>query len=143
SFSSLLQVPVLISFPLVRNQHRVQSHAASAVINFCENATLEILDPYLNTLMAKLAGLLQGGNKMVLEQAITAIAALADVVEDRFASYYDTFMPFLKEVLRNANGKDMRMLRGKAMECITLIGVAVGKEKFYADAKDVVQVLYA
>lgn len=35
------------------------------------------------------------------------------------------------------------MLRGKAMECITLIGVAVGKEKFYADAKEIVQVLYA
>lgn len=136
-------LPALMNVMEDRDNPRVQSHAASAVINFCENATIEILDPYLNTLMAKLASLLQGGNKMVLEQAITAIAALADVVEDRFASYYDTFMPFLKEVLRNANGKDMRMLRGKAMECITLIGVAVGKEKFYADAKDVVQVLYA
>jgi hypothetical protein len=136
-------LPALMSVMDDKDNPRVQSHAASAVINFCEATTIEILDPYLNTLLSKLASLLQGGNKMVLEQAITAIAALADVVEGRFISYYDTFMPFLKEVLRNANGKELRMLRGKTMECISLIGVAVGKEKFYADAKDVVQVLYA
>lgn len=87
--------------------------------------------------MAKLVALLQTGNKMVLEQAITAVAAIADVVESRFLPYYDTFMPFLKQVLKSANGKDLRMLRGKAMECITLMGVAVGKEKFYPDAKEV------
>jgi hypothetical protein len=33
------------------------------------------------------------------------------------------------------------MLRGKAMECISLIGVAVGKEKFMNDAKALMDVL--
>ena len=46
-------------------------------------------------------------------------------------------MPGLKGLLQSAQGKDYRMLRGKAMECISLIGVAVGKEKFAADAKEV------
>ena len=34
-----------------------------------------------------------------------------------------------------------RMLRGKAMECISLIGMAVGKEVFGNDAKEVMDIL--
>lgn len=124
-----------------KDNPRVQSHAASAVINFCEHCTSPILEPYLDGLLAKLAGLLQTGKKIIQEQAITAIAAIADVVEGKFINYYDIFMPFLKNILVHANGKDYRLLRGKAMECISLIGVAVGKDKFRQDAKDVMEVL--
>lgn len=47
-------------------------------------------------------------------------------------------MPYLKAILMNANDKTNRMLRAKAMECISLVGMAVGKEKFRDDAKQVV-----
>ena len=43
----------------------------------------------------------------------------------------------VSQLLTDLAGKEFRMLRGKAMECISLIGVAVGKEKFAADAKEV------
>lgn len=46
-------------------------------------------------------------------------------------------MPYLKAILVNANDKSNRMLRAKAMECISLVGMAVGKEKFRDDAKQV------
>ncbi|KAF5762230.1 putative armadillo-like helical, importin beta family [Helianthus annuus] len=48
-------------------------------------------------------------------------------------------MPYLKAILVNANDKANCMLRAKAMECISLVGMAVGKEKFRDDAK---QILY-
>ena len=38
-------------------------------------------------------------------------------------------MPQLKYLFKNAVSSDYRMLRGKTMECISLIGLAVGKEK--------------
>ena len=38
-------------------------------------------------------------------------------------------MPQLKYLFKNAITPDYRMLRGKTMECISLIGLAVGKEK--------------
>ena len=47
-------------------------------------------------------------------------------------------MPYLKAILLNANDKSNCMLRAKAMECISLVGMAVGKEKFREDAKQVV-----
>lgn len=46
-------------------------------------------------------------------------------------------MPYLKAILVNANDKSNRMLRAKAMECISLVGMAVGKDKFRDDAKQV------
>eukprot|EP00741_Cyanophora_paradoxa_P006672 tig00001030_g6453.t1 len=120
---------------------RVQGHAAAAVINFTEECKKETLAPYLNELLAKLGALLQGGPKIVQEQAITAIASIADCVGDGFIPYYDTFMPMFKHILTHAAGSDMRLLRGKAMECISLVGVAVGKAKFLPDAKEVMDLL--
>lgn len=46
-------------------------------------------------------------------------------------------MPYLKAILVNANDKSNRMLRAKSMECISLVGMAVGKDKFRDDAKQV------
>lgn len=47
-------------------------------------------------------------------------------------------MPYLKAILVNATDKSNRMLRAKSMECISLVGMAVGKEKFRDDAKQVI-----
>lgn len=46
-------------------------------------------------------------------------------------------MPYLKAILVNANDKSNRMLRAKSMECLSLVGMAVGKDKFRDDAKQV------
>lgn len=51
-------------------------------------------------------------------------------------------MPYLKAILMNATDKSNRMLRAKAMECISLVGMAVGKEKFREDAKQVSVKIY-
>lgn len=57
--------------------------------------------------------------------------------QEHFQKYYDAVMPYLKVILVNATDKSNRMLRAKAMECISLVGMAVGKEKFRDDAKQV------
>ena len=69
------------------------------------------------------------GSKLVLEQMITTLAAVADTTEDKFSQYYDNFMPNLKYIVQNATSKDYRLLRGKTIECISLIGLAVGTER--------------
>ncbi|KAI3738774.1 hypothetical protein L2E82_28919 [Cichorium intybus] len=120
---------------------RVQAHAASAVLNFSENCTPDILTPYLDGIVSKLLVLLQNGKQMVQEGALTALASVADSSQEHFQKYYDAVMPYLKAILVNANDKANRMLRAKAMECISLVGMAVGKEKFRDDAKQVMEVL--
>ncbi|KAL1832006.1 hypothetical protein DCAR_0102023 [Daucus carota subsp. sativus] len=120
---------------------RVQAHAASAVLNFSENCTPDILTPYLDGIVSKLLVLLQNGKQMVQEGSLTALASVADSSQEQFQKYYDAVMPYLKTILVNANDKSNRMLRAKAMECISLVGMAVGKEKFRDDAKQVMDVL--
>ncbi len=69
------------------------------------------------------------GNKLVLEQVVTTIASVADAVEEAFVVYYDLFIPSLKYIMSEATAKEYRLLRGKTIECISLIGLAVGQEK--------------
>jgi hypothetical protein len=134
-------VPSLMAIMDDKDNPRVQAHAAAAMVNFCEACEPSIITPYLDTLLSKLYSLLQSGKLVVQEQAITAIAAVADCIEDEFVKYYDTLMPLLKTILTNATSKEYRRLRGKTMECISLIGVAVKKEKFFNDAKEVMDIL--
>lgn len=41
-------------------------------------------------------------------------------------------MPCLKYIIQNATTDSLRLLRGKTIECISLIGLAVGREKVTA-----------
>lgn len=50
-------------------------------------------------------------------------------------------MPKLKYLFYNAITAELRLLRGKLIECISLIGLAVGKDKFLDDCKEVMDTL--
>ena len=104
---------------------RIQSHAAAALVNFCEEAEKSILEPYLDDLLSRLLNLLKSNIRYVQEQALSTIATVADSAETAFGKYYDTLMPLLFEVLQQEQSKDYRLLRAKAMECATLIGKVI------------------
>lgn len=128
---------------------RVQAHGGAALVNFAEDSPKNILLNYLEQILSKLQDVLvkkvyelaNHKRKLVLEQIVTTIAAVADTVEDKFEAYYDKFMPKLKYLFVNATTPDLRLLRGKTIECISLIGLAVGKDKFLQDCQDVMETL--
>ncbi|EAU92069.1 RAN binding protein-like protein [Coprinopsis cinerea okayama7 len=108
---------------------RVHSHAAAALINFCEGVERDTLLPYMDPIVERLLKLLnpgQGGGggsgggdgsggmgrRYVQEQAITTLAMVADASEVTFA--------------KNADGAEYKNLRIKAMECAGLIGAGSG-----------------
>jgi len=120
---------------------RVQSHAAAALVNFCEEAEKEILEPYLDQLLSNLMQLLRSPKRFVQEQALSTIATVADSAESTFGKWYPELMPALFSVLQEPNDRDKRLLRAKAMECATLIALAVGKERMGQDALTLVNIL--
>lgn len=123
-------LPALVAVMDDVNNPRTRGHAAAALVNFVERCDIKIFAEYLQPVLEKLYSLLQTGNLIVQQQAILAIAAVADVSEDRFINYHDIFMPPLLHIVTNCKAKEQRKLRGQAIECISIIGVAVGKEKF-------------
>ncbi|KAJ7108609.1 armadillo-type protein [Mycena epipterygia] len=126
---------------------RVHSHAAAALINFCEGVERNVLLPYLEPIVERLLKLLDPAGdpahvrRYVQEQAITTLAMVADASETTFGKYYPSIMPLLLNVLRNADGPDYRKLRANAMECAGLIAIAVGPEMFLPDAHTLVDLL--
>nr|CAD7590238.1 unnamed protein product [Timema genevievae] len=142
-------VPGLLMVLDDNDNPRVQAHAGAALVNFSEDCPKNILTTYLDAIMGKLESILtakfkelvEKGTKLVLEQVVTTIASVADTSEEQFVAYYDRLMPCLKYIISNANTEDLKMLRGKAIECVSLIGLAVGAEKFMRDASEVMDML--
>ena len=52
--------------------------------------------------------------------------------------YYETVIPYLILLLKSETETSDRMLFAYSMECITMVGMAVGKEKFKDDAQQVI-----
>lgn len=110
--------------PVLTSEHpRVQAHAAAALVNFCEEAERAILEPYLPDLLQNLLQLLRNPKRYVQEQALSTIATIADSAEAAFGQFYDTLMPLLFNVLKEEQSKEYLVVRAKAMECATLIGM--------------------
>ncbi|CAD7695704.1 unnamed protein product [Ostreobium quekettii] len=134
-------LPALITVMNDNSNPRVQAHAAAVVVNFSECCEPELLEPYLEAIIGKLLQLLQHGSKVVKEGALTAMASVADCAETGFEKYYDSVMPLLRSILLGAANKDHQLLRAKALECVSLVGMAVGRDRFRPDAPELMQVL--
>ncbi|ETV92948.1 hypothetical protein H310_12945 [Aphanomyces invadans] len=129
----------LLSDAVMRNR----GSAASVMSNFChpEHCRTQYILAMLDPILSALFQALQTSPRQVQEQAITAVACVAKVVGDAFVLHYSVFMPVAAHLLTQSQGKQYALLRGKAMECVALIGQAVGKEAFLNDAKAVMDIL--
>jgi len=118
---------------------RVAAMAMSAFVSYGEELDNSLMAGYANELMMKLVSKLQQSkHRGVREEAITCIAVIAGVIEKDFSAYYDQIMPMLKQFVMTATGEKENRLRGKAFECMSLLGIAVGKEKFLPDAREAI-----
>ncbi|KAF2351074.1 Armadillo-type fold [Trinorchestia longiramus] len=142
-------VPGLLAVMDDSDNPRVQAHAGAALVNFSEVCPKNILTTYLPTIIgqlerileAKFKELMERGTKLVLEQVVTTIASVADTAEENFLQYYDRFIPGLMYIIEKADSQELRMLRGKTIECVSLIGLAVGPDKFMNDASKMMDLL--
>ncbi|GHP09304.1 hypothetical protein PPROV_000804100 [Pycnococcus provasolii] len=135
-------VPCLLQAMNDVQNPRVQAHASAAIVNFSEGCVDNVLAPYLDEIVMKLLVLLEKSSvSAVQEAALTALASVADSAQESFLRHYERCIVPLKQILYNATDKQYRMLRAKAMECVSLVGMAVGKDQFRQDGDEVMQFL--
>lgn len=133
---------------------RVRGHACSCVINlvhpkYCEP---EHVEDFSEALLGALCTCFAAGvAPEVMEEALGAVTCVAQVTEADFTRFYPTFMPGILSILEQGGGGATAgagaaaaggsRLRGKALQCVGMIGSAVGLEVFKDDAVKVLQLL--
>jgi hypothetical protein len=121
---------------------RTRGHAAACVINFCNpevDDASEFVEPHLDTLLGALCNCFAPGSpSSVQEEALGAVTCVAQVTETDFTRFYSVFMPGILGILGTA---PQARLRGKALQCVGIIGGAVGLEVFKDDAVQILQTL--
>jgi hypothetical protein len=96
---------------------------------FCEYLQPHTLKPYLAALMNKLASLAQSPSRGIQEMALTALSATAIAAEHEFLPYAEPTVGFLNQLLFLTEPMQLTT-RGKALDCLGHIGIALGEENF-------------
>jgi importin-4 len=108
----------------------VQTVSCYVLEIFCERLEPKVVRPVLDNLVKKLAYMLQTATKRnVQEMAIAAMAATAVAAEQEFIPYLSNVAQLLLPFLLLPNEKQFG-LRGRALECMGHMAIAVGREAF-------------
>mmetsp|Transcript_58138 Transcript_58138/g.66994 ORF Transcript_58138/g.66994 Transcript_58138/m.66994 type:complete len:1102 (-) Transcript_58138:178-3483(-) len=137
--------PELIVPPLLEKLDdevpRVQGHVLAALTNFFENSPKEITEKYLGTVIEAVCPHLQQGIMIVRENAITAIAALAEASNELFCPYFEKIFPLIHENLIKNNKPEHKNFQGTCIESITLMSTAIGRDNFKKYSGKVIELL--
>ncbi|AFR95617.1 karyopherin/importin that interacts with the nuclear pore complex [Cryptococcus neoformans C23] len=115
---------------------RVRSHSAASLTNFFQEASPRHFEKYLEPVVCGLLNLYQSQVLYAQDQALATLATVATAAEKMFTPFYRNIMDLCFMILSNPAITDVaqRKLQGRAMECGTLLGMAVGKNMFGTDA---------
>jgi hypothetical protein len=128
SYSSQI-LPIV--FALLDDQTvAVQATSCYVLEMFCERLEPDGVRPLLDPLVKKLAAMLEATTKRsVQEMAVAAMAATAVAAEEEFAPYVAGVANLMSKLM-DLKEEKMYSLRGRALECMGHIAIAVGKENF-------------
>jgi vesicle coat complex subunit len=120
---------------------RVQAHACAALGNFFEGAEYHMVEPFMEVIIGKFSSLIQNGISIVKENAVTALAALAEAAKENFSKYFKDCIEFLTGYLMQFNDKAYKQFRGQVIEAITIIASSVGAETFKPYSPQVIKAM--
>lgn len=83
--------------------------------------------PFLQPLLERLTQLLRDSTRETQEMAISALASVAMAAGEQFRPHFETVYSLMR-VLLHQTGEAELNLRARAMECIGLMNLAVGRE---------------
>ena len=109
----------------------VQATSCYVLEMFCERLEPSAVRPVLDPLIRKLATMLENTTtkRSVQEMAVAAIAATAVAAEKDFIPYVAGIATFMEQRMAITSESHFS-LRGRALECMGHIAIAVGKEHF-------------
>eukprot|EP00547_Thalassionema_nitzschioides_P001876 CAMPEP_0194200314 /NCGR_PEP_ID=MMETSP0156-20130528/969_1 /TAXON_ID=33649 /ORGANISM="Thalassionema nitzschioides, Strain L26-B" /LENGTH=1071 /DNA_ID=CAMNT_0038925291 /DNA_START=70 /DNA_END=3285 /DNA_ORIENTATION=- len=108
----------------------VQATSCYVLEMFCERLEPDAVRPLLDSLVRKLAGMLEVSTKRaVQEMAVAALAATAVAAEAEFTPYIAGTATLMNKLMALQEER-LYSLRGRALECMGHMAIAVGKQAF-------------
>lgn len=108
----------------------VQATSCYVLEMFCERLEPEAVRPLLDSLVKKLATMLENTSKRsVQEMAVAALAATAVAAEEEFTPYVGGVATLMTKCMALTEER-LYSLRGRALECMGHMAIAVGRETF-------------
>jgi hypothetical protein len=121
---------------------RVTAHCCAAICNFFSDAGETIAKQYTSAFVPKLIQLISPQYpSIVIESSVTALSAVAESCRESFGEYYVQMMPYLVNIIKSYKSDEYTYLRGRCIECMTLMCEAVGKDVFKNNAAEVIGLL--
>ena len=110
-------------------RHATTPHADGLTTHrlFAPLAAGEDIVPFLQPLLERLTSLLQNSTRETQEMAISALASVAMAAGTKFQPYFQTVYGLMRMLLTVTSEAELP-LRARAMECIGLMNLAVGRE---------------
>ena len=105
---------------------KVKERSCYALEAFCEHLDEKIL-PFLAPLLERLTHLMQNSRRETQMMAITALASVAMAAGEQFRPFYAQIYAYMR-VLMHQTGDNELLLRARAMECVGVMNLAVGRE---------------
>lgn len=108
----------------------VQATSCYVLEMFCERLEPDAVRPLLDSLVKKLAGMLEATTKRsVQEMAVAALAATAVAAEEEFTPYVGGVATLMTKCMALTEER-LYSLRGRALECMGHMAIAVGRDTF-------------
>lgn len=130
-------IPLLLNL-LNDSVPRIVGHCLAALTNVLENCSTEAVKPHITNILEPCLGFLVSGISLIKENALTSISTIAKVSSRAFIPYWQKTAEIVFGVLNSSTQKEHKYLRGHCVECLTLVGLAVGEEEFQKAVHDII-----
>lgn len=108
----------------------IQERALYSLVTFMENLKSLDADQLLDQIMRRLVNILEiSPSKDVQELAIHAISAVASVTLDKFIPYWSVVTKMMEQLM-DITQPELLSLRARALDCVGVIAMSVGKDVF-------------
>ena len=134
-------IPVLIQ-GLKDPVARVKAEATEALGKFIENSGNTLAAQYIPTIMPAIVEIISSPScSVLLESCLSALTSISEVSKEVFGSWYSGLMPYFLNIINQYVDPKYKRLRGKTIECMSIMCTTVGKELFSGYSEQVIRIL--
>lgn len=120
---------------------RVSAHCASAITNFMDGASQELVLPNMVALSQKLGIMMRQGISVQKENSVTAFASSAVAIKENFDQHFKETIDLLLNCLVENPQPEYRQYRAQVIEAITLISSSVSDAVFMPESQRIVEAM--